>query len=91
MQEVIFETLTNTLLEKLLSLVDDRSLRIRSFPEASSGSYASKILRVVNTEHLAIIDDLLDGEQKRVAEAVGRHLSLAAVRTIKAFKERTQS
>jgi len=91
LQEVILEALGDTLLEQVLSLVGNHSLRIRSFAEASSTACESKILHVVNNEHLAILDALLDGDQKRVMEAVRKHLSNAEARTIQAFKKFMQS
>jgi len=85
LQEVILEVLGNTLLRKVLSLVGNHSLRIRSFAEASAGPSRDEVLHNINGEHLVIIEALLSRDSERVQEGVGQHLNNAEDRTIQAI------
>ena len=86
LQEVILETLGNTLLGKVLCLVASHSLRIRSFAEASTGSSKGEVLHDTNREHLAIIKALLDKDSERTQEAVKRHLDNREGRALRAMR-----
>lgn len=86
LQEITLEALGNTLLKKVLTLVSNHSLRIRSFAEASSNLSIGRIVRIVNGEHLAVIKALLDSNPERVQEAVQQHLNNAEDRTVQAIK-----
>lgn len=86
LQEAMVDTLGDTLLRKLINLVGDHSLRIRSFTEASSKPRAKEVIKMNNKEHLAIIRALLDGSQKRVEKATKKHLTNAENRTSQAVK-----
>jgi len=84
LQEVILEALGASLLGNILSLVGNHSLRIRSFVEASSNS-SSRMLLIINKEHLRIFNALLDGDPGKVGEVMQEHLNNAEARTVQAL------
>lgn len=83
---VILKALENTLLRKLLSLVNNHSRRVRSFTEAISKPREVKIIQLNNKEHLTIIKALIDGDSKRTEEAVQQHLHNVENRTTNAIR-----
>ena len=83
---VILKALENTLLRKLLSLVNNHSRRVRSFTEAISKPREAKIIRLNNKEHLTIIKALMNGDSERTKEAVQQHLHNVENRTTDAIK-----
>jgi len=87
LQEVILETLGNTLLGKVLSSVGNHSMRIRSFAEASAGPSRGEVLHNINGEHLMIIEALLGRDPERSQEVVKQHLDNAEERTLQALKD----
>jgi len=76
----------NALVRKLVQLVNDHSLRIRSFSEAVSES-SKAIIKEVCEEHLAIINAVLDSDLKRAKKAVLKHLEIGESRTMDALRE----
>jgi len=88
--KIALDALDHDLLKRVFSLISDHSLRIRSFAEASSLPYEETILPLVNDEHIAIIDALLAGDEKRVKWAVKRHLVNAQARTNEASRRSQQ-
>jgi len=89
LHEVIQEALGDTLLGKVLSLVGNHSLRIRSFTEASAGPSKGKVLHNINGEHLAIIEALLGRDSEKAQETVQNHLKNAEAQTAQAISNRS--
>jgi len=87
LQEVMLEVLGDTLLGKIFSSVGSHALRIRSFAEASAGSMRGEVFHIINGEHLAIIETLLDKDSERTREVVKRHLDNAEERTLQAIRK----
>jgi len=81
------EEVENPLLKKLVILVGNHSLRIRSFSEVASGFSSSEIISNVCLEHLEIIEALLSADQDRATMAVIQHLTNAEVRAVQALRE----
>lgn len=81
------EEVENPLLKKLVILVGNHSLRIRSFSEAASGSSSLQIISNVCLEHLEIVEALLNADQDRASMAVIQHLTNAEVRAVQALRE----
>lgn len=81
------EEVENPLLKKLVILVGNHSLRIRSFSEAASGFSSSQIMSNVCLEHLEIVEALLSADQDRATMAVIQHLTNAEVRALRALRE----
>ena len=90
LQEVMLETLGNTLLGKVLCLVASHSLRIRSFVEASARPSKGKMLCNINRDHLAVIKTLLSADSERTQEAVKQHLNNAEERTLQQLERNFQ-
>jgi len=87
LQELICQALGNTYLRRILDIVANHSLRIRSFTEASCASSTRKVMHKINEEHLEIINALVNGDTNKVKEAVLRHLENAEIRTLNAIRE----
>jgi len=81
------EEVENPLLKKLVTLVGNHSLRIRSFSDVASGFSSSQIISNVCLEHLEIVEALLSADQDRASMAVIQHLTNAEVRAVQALRE----
>jgi len=88
--ETVEMALENSLLNNLLAQVNDHSLRIRSFTEASSDEHAPEAVLANTEEHLEIIEKILSRNGDGVRNAVGQHLENALNRTLKALEENSR-
>lgn len=86
LHEIICEAQQNTLLKRVLKMVANHSLRIRSLTEASAKPCREKQALIINQEHLEIVQALLDGDAEKAREAVQRHLRNGEARTLEAIK-----
>jgi len=86
LQEVILEALGDSLLGKVLSLVGNHSLRIRSFAEAGGEPSRCRLCDDINREHLMIIEALLSRDSERAQETVKQHLDNAEERTLQGLE-----
>jgi DNA-binding GntR family transcriptional regulator len=87
LHEIMLETLGDTLLAKVFSLVGNHSLRIRSFAEATVGPSRGEVLHNINGEHLAIIEALLGRDPEKAQKVVKQHLDDAGERTLQAVRK----
>ncbi len=85
--ETVEMALENSLLNNLLAQVNDHSLRIRSFTEASSEEHVPEVVLSNTDEHLEIIERILSRDGDGVRNAVDEHLENALNRTLKALEE----
>jgi len=88
LNEILMEAVGNTLLREVLLFVGDRSLRIRTFAEATMKALPSRIIHLVTEEHLTIIQAILDGNPEEAREKVLQHLTNAEHRTVQAIRNR---
>jgi DNA-binding GntR family transcriptional regulator len=85
LQEIILEALGNSLLGKVLSLVGNHSLRIRSFAEAGAKPSRCELCHTINRDHLMIIEALLSEDSEKVQGVVRQHLDNAEERTMQSL------
>jgi DNA-binding GntR family transcriptional regulator len=90
LHDIILDTFRDTLLGNLLRLVGSRSLRLRSFCEASAAIPDMTVIRKINSEHIAIIKAMLDGDQEGLQKAIRDHLDGAEDRTLNALKKQAR-
>jgi len=83
-QDLMEGWVPNHLLRRFVRLMNDHSLRVRSFTEAVFPT-DRHILQEISVEHLNIIEALLDGDPKRTIREASHHLSSAQKRTIEAL------
>jgi DNA-binding FadR family transcriptional regulator len=85
LQEV-FLTAVDPFFCEVLEFVGVRSLRIRTFAEATSRSQANGLIVTVTKEHLQIIETILTGNAEKAKSAVHMHLENGEARTLHAVK-----
>lgn len=86
LDEVISQSLSNSLLEKMFSLMGDKSLRVRCYAEALTEPHRENVIENATQEHLEIINLILHKNKDKAAEATERHLENAHRRTIEALE-----
>jgi DNA-binding GntR family transcriptional regulator len=91
LHEVLLESLGNRLLRELLTLVGERSIRIRTFAEAAGDTGNRRVIGIVTREHIRIIRALLDGNPESARDLVIDHLTNGEARTISAIRGRLAS
>ena len=77
-----------TLLREVLTLVGERSVRIRTFAEAVSNNKQSEMMRLVTEEHLSIIQALLEENTEITKVRVLEHLKNGEARTLNAIRNK---
>jgi DNA-binding GntR family transcriptional regulator len=82
LNEIILDSQDHELMKRVFSLIMDHSLRIRFYTETSSCAFEERSIAVTNKEHMAIIDAILRGDEKKTEQAVREHLSNAEMRTV---------
>lgn len=87
---VIEETLGETLLNKILCQVENHSLRIRSFTEATTDESFPGVVLANNQEHLEIIKAMLRSDPEGTERAVQNHLDNTQNRTLAALKSQSE-
>ena len=87
LHELFLDMLDNGILKELFYVVGNKSLRIRTFVEATSKDkgVSGEALQPSAHEHLSIIDALLSGNEEQVVEAVKTHLTNSEKRTLKSL------
>ncbi len=84
LEDLVEEALGDMLLSKVLGVIGDHSLRVRTFTEVSDGD---KTAEKNNEEHIEIISRMLSGESEEIEGAVKAHLDNAEERTVEALAE----
>ncbi len=87
LQELMVTTLADSLSGRVLAMVGNYSLRMRSLAILGLHSQDIKTLRSILIQHLAIIDALLEENEAAAVSAVTEHLLSAEARTIEALHE----
>ncbi|MBS3787349.1 GntR family transcriptional regulator [Candidatus Bipolaricaulota bacterium] len=87
LNKLIFQTVDNDFLNELLSVIKNRSVRIRFLAESVQHREKDKFIEKGNEEHLSIIEAMENKDEPRVEEAVQLHLGNAEGRTLKIINE----
>jgi DNA-binding GntR family transcriptional regulator len=88
LNDIFVEAAGKTLFREVLTLVEDRSLRIRTFVEAISKALPNKMIQTITKEHLQILEALLRQDSDEAQQRVYQHLQNGEARTIKAIRNR---
>ena len=91
LNDIFTEAAGKTLFHDVLTLVEDRSLRIRMFAESASKNNSSNMIHSITKEHLEIIDALLERNTAEAKAAVLNHLKNGELRTLETIKIRLKS
>jgi DNA-binding GntR family transcriptional regulator len=86
--EAMRRGISNSMLVELWDFVTDRSLRIRSYVEASTKGHEFGVIHRVALEHASIIYALVSGDAGRAMQSVRTHLNHAEERTVLALQDR---
>lgn len=89
LNELFLEAVENKLLRELLILIGNRSLRIRTYSEATASATSPEAVATGTREHVAIIRSILDGDENRSKKLAFEHLCNSEARTMAAMKART--
>lgn len=76
---------------EVLDFVGVRSLRIRTFAEATSKNKSNGLIQAVTEEHLKIIQTLLEEDAQKATAIVKQHLENGEARTLEAIRNRLPS
>ena len=89
LNKLFIELLYNRIIKELFSTLGEKSLRIRTFVEATRkyNHTPGDELRLIAKEHLGIIEAILGGNKNIIAKSVELHLTNGEKRTLKAIKK----
>ena len=88
LNEIFSAAIDNTLLREVFTFVGDRSLRIRTFVEATfKASLVKKVFHTIAQEHKSIIAAVLAGNLEEIHATVGQHLVNSEERTLLTIRE----
>jgi DNA-binding GntR family transcriptional regulator len=90
LHDLMREALGDTLLGRTLALVGHCALRMRSLVTAELGGDSAPILREIITEHMQIIEAIVDGDESAAEAAVRGHLVRAEERAVEAAAKTAQ-
>jgi len=82
LNELFLEAIENRIFHEVLILVSSRSMRIRTFVEATSKVKGSHLMHVITQEHQAIIQAMLQEDLEKAQQRVSHHLLNAELRTL---------
>jgi len=88
--EIFLAAAGQTFFGEILAYVEKRSLRIRTFLEASS-LWPDSMSQIITAEHIDIIEAMLQKNAPQALEAVNLHLTNGKVRTQKALAKRLKN
>jgi DNA-binding GntR family transcriptional regulator len=88
LDEIFLKATENTLFQEVLNFVGSRSMRIRTFAEASSIQIHNTLRYASADEHLIIIEAILEGNRHTVRKSVLSHLENGMKRTLMAVKDK---
>ena len=86
--EIFLRSSGKTLFGEVYNLVEERSLRVRTFAEAVSSDSQAELMRLVTAEHLSILEALIEGNIDIAKVRVLQHLENGEARTLKALQEK---
>jgi len=89
LHELFLDMVGNGILKELFYFVGNKSLRIRTFVEATNkgNGDSGEALHAGAVEHLAIIEALLSSDEDQVTTAVETHLVNGEKRTLKSLED----
>ncbi len=82
LNEIFIQAAGNTFFGEILGFVGDRSMRVRTFVEATCKTKPLSVIRTITEEHQAIIQAMLDGNHNEAQMALHRHLLKGESRTL---------
>jgi len=86
-QELITQVEKEDLIGKLAALLNSYIFRLRMFTKQTSLGQKRDRVQAVSLEHLRIIDELLEGNAKKLDEAIQEHLRCSESRSLGAYQE----
>lgn len=86
LNELFFQAMENKIFREVFTLVSSRSMRIRTFVEATSKVRGSSLMRDITHEHRAIIQAMLREDPGEARKRVREHLANAESRTLQEMK-----
>ena len=87
LNDLLLNAISNSLLRAVFTLTGNRSLRIRSFVEATFARCEQGTVFALNDEHIKILQALLEGRGHDAERLTALHLDQAETRTLGALKE----
>jgi DNA-binding GntR family transcriptional regulator len=82
LNELFLQVTENKLFREVFALVSSRSMRIRTFVEATSKARPNHMMHAITQEHRAIIQAMLQEDVDEAQKRVRQHLSNAELRTV---------
>jgi len=82
LNEILLQATENKIYREVLTLVGSRSMRIRTFVEATSKMNPNRMIHTITGEHQAIIQAMLHGDLEEARKKVQEHLLNAELRTL---------
>jgi len=82
LNELFLQAAENRLFREVLMLISSRSMRIRTFVEATSKVKESYLMHAITLEHQMIIQAMLQEDIHEAQKRVRQHLSNAELRTV---------
>jgi|GEM_PF-7003504 len=79
---------SKTLFGEVYNLVEERSLRVRTFAEAVSSDSPAELMRLVTSKHLSILEAFIEGNIYIAKVRVLQHLKNGEARTLKALQQK---
>jgi DNA-binding GntR family transcriptional regulator len=86
LNELFFRATENRIFREVFTLVSNRSMRIRTFVEATSKVKGSSLMHEITQEHQAIIQAMLREDREEAQRRVREHLANAESRTLREMK-----
>jgi len=86
LNELFFQATENRIFREVFTLVSSRSMRIRTFVEATSKVRGSSLMHEITREHRAIIQAMLREDREDARGRVREHLANAEARTLQEMK-----
>ncbi len=87
LNDLLLDAISNSLLRAVFTLMGNRSLRIRSFVEATFARCEKGTVFALNDEHIEILQALLEGRGYDAERLTALHLDQAETRTLAALEE----
>ena len=88
LNEIFLGAVENRLFREMFTLLANRSLRIRTFAEATADTVNRRLIGTVTGEHIGIVRAILAEDAERARRLVAEHLANGEARTIAAVRER---
>ena len=88
LNQIFLDAVDNSLLREILVLIGNRSLRVRTYTEATAPTVDASLIETTTREHIAIIQAIVEGDAGRSCRMVTEHLLNSEGRTTRALRSR---